>query len=93
MTVKDVLDVLAVSNRLIIKQDKELKYSGYIAEMDYEDKAPELMKAEVKKLTLKPEVTHKQYKEKGLLAPVYPEDTPAYEFKDLTLRLYYVIDI
>ena len=93
MTVKDVLNGLAVSNRLIIKQDKELKYIGYIAEMDYEDKAPELMKAEVKKLTLKPEVTHKQYKEKGLLAPVYPEDTPAYEFKDLTLRLYYIIDI
>lgn len=93
MTVKDVLNVLAVSNRLIVKQDKELKYSGYIAEMDYEDKAPELMNAEVKKLTFKPEVTHKQYKGKGLLAPVYPEDTPAYEFKDLTLRLYYIIDI
>lgn len=37
------------------------------------------------------EVTHKQYKELGLLPPYRPDITAQYEFKDMQQTLYYDI--
>ncbi len=44
-------------------------------------------------LYMRPEISHKRAKELGLIEPLHPEDTPAYSFSDLELRLYYEIVI
>ena len=93
MRARDILDALTPSDHVIIRRGDEQLYNGYAASTIHEDATKDLMMARVKKLTFYPEIRHKQYKEKGLFAPMNPEDTPAYEFKDLVLRLYYVIDI
>lgn len=93
MIVREILDTLAPSDHVIIRRGDEQLYNGYAASTVHEDTTKGLMMARVKKLTFYPEIRHKQYKEKGLLAPMNPEDTPAYEFKDLVLRLYYIIGI
>ncbi len=48
---------------------------------------------EVEVLKIVPEINHKRAKELGLQMPLHPEDTPAYTFSDLELRLYYEIII
>ena len=40
-----------------------------------------------------PEINRKDAKKLGLIEPLHPEDTPAYSFSDLELRLYYEIVI
>ncbi|RKM61012.1 hypothetical protein D6855_03700 [Butyrivibrio sp. CB08] len=47
----------------------------------------------VLKLRMIPEINHKRAKELGLIESMHPEDTPAYSFSDLELRLYYEITI
>lgn len=93
MTVRDVLDALTASDRLVIRRGDNRLYDGYVASTIHEDKLQELVTARVKKLDFYPEIRHRQYKERGLTEPMHPEDTPAYMFKDLVLRLYYIIDI
>ena len=93
MITRDILDVLAPSDHVIIRQGDNQLYNGYVASTTHEDTTKDLMTARVKKLTFYPEIRHRLYKEKGLMPPMSPEDTPAYNFKDLCLRLYYIIDI
>lgn len=40
-----------------------------------------------------PEITHRKYKERGLIAPMKPEETPDYSFRDLQLCIYHTITI
>ena len=40
-----------------------------------------------------PEIKHRLYKERGLIPPYEPDITRQYEFKDLTLFLYYDVFI
>ena len=49
--------------------------------------------AEVKRFRAIPEITHRKYKERGLIAPMKPEETPDYSFRDLQLCIYHTITI
>lgn len=40
-----------------------------------------------------PEITHRKYKERGIIAPMKPEETPDYSFRDLQLCIYHTITI
>mgnify|MGYP000145092964 FL=1 len=53
------------------------KYSGY----------------EVKKFRAVPEITHRRWKELGLMKPLEPDQTAQYKFSDLQMSLYYTIYI
>ena len=90
MTVADALKLINDSCRLIIESDKELLYNDWAGMGSISE---ELKAAELKGLQFRPEITHRQYKELGLMQPLTPEDTPAYKFSDLELRLYYVLQI
>lgn len=43
---------------------------------------------EVTRLKEKVDITHKRYKELGLMQPLHPEETPNYSFSDLQLTIY-----
>lgn len=45
----------------------------------------------VNKLVSVPEITHKRWKEKNLMAPIMPDRTPDYMFSDLQMMQYYEI--
>lgn len=90
MTVSEQLDVISSSNRAVIKHGDKILYNNYIGGADLGE---DILSAEVKRLTFKPEINHKRWQELGLMQPLNQEDTPQYSFSDLELRLYYVIDI
>lgn len=48
---------------------------------------------EVKKFRAVPEITHRRWKELGLLKPLEPDQTAQYKFSDLQMSLYYTIYI
>lgn len=47
----------------------------------------------VRRIVANMEIRHKEFKERGLFPPYEPELTRMYEFKDLTIFLYYDIYI
>ena len=89
MIVKDLLEIIDGSCRLIIEKDKEIIYNDWAGMRNL----GEIELNEVKKLQFRPEINHKQWQQLGLMQPLSQEDTPAYSFSDLELRLYYVIQI
>lgn len=48
---------------------------------------------EVKKFRAVPEITHRRWKELGLMKPLEPDQTAQYKFSDLQMSLYYTIYI
>ena len=47
--------------------------------------------AEVIDVRAVPEIRHRQWRERGLVAPLLPEQLPQYKFQDLMMTLYYTI--
>lgn len=89
-TVKDIVGLISGSDRLIIEKDGEQIYNDWVGMGDLPE---EVLAAEAKKLRFISDIKHKNWQAKGLVQPINPEDTPAYSFSDLELRLYYVIKI
>lgn len=87
--------------RVIREEDKKELYVGYLSILTLHfDKDPEkaalcksIQEADVKKYRTELEIRHKQWKEKGLMAPLEPEELPQYSFSDLQLSLYHTIYI
>lgn len=46
------------------------------------------MAEEVTRIKETVDITHKRYKELGLMKPLHPEETPNYSFSDLQLTIY-----
>lgn len=49
--------------------------------------------AEVKRFCPVPEIRHKEWKKRGLMPPMKPEETPEFSFSDLQMTLYNTIYI
>lgn len=49
------------------------------------------MDAEVKRFRPTPEIRHKEWQKRGLMAPLQPQETPDYSFSDLQMNLYNTI--
>lgn len=71
--------------------DVKILYCGFIGLIQYVDSETAFLAQdpEVVRMTAHMEIRHKQYKELGLFQPYEPEITRMYEFKDLTIFLYY----
>ena len=76
----------------IIQGDKEI-YTGYFGTMQYDksSKTKSIRDEEVIGFRAIPEIRHRQWKERGLDAPLLPEQLPQYSFSDLMMTLYYTI--
>lgn len=94
MTVKDVMTLLESPDRVRVIKDGEEIYNQYFANMEVDkDIVAQIGDAEVKRFRAIPEIAHRKYKERGLIAPMKPEETPDYSFRDLQLCIYHTITI
>lgn len=76
-----------------IIRDKKDIFVGYYGVMQYIDaeKIAAIRETEVIDFRAVPEIRHRQWKEKGLDAPMFPEQLPQYAFSDLMMTIYYKI--
>lgn len=93
MTVKEQIAVFDSAVRLQIMKDKTELYLGYLANFQYCQDIEAILEAEVKKFKAIPDIKHKQWKDKNLMKPLEPYETPQYSFSDLQMSLYYTIYI
>ena len=88
MTVKEFIGPLESSDRLRIIEDGAEVYVGYLAALkpfaDHEisEEYRKYSGHEVKKFRAVPEITHRRWKELGLMKPLEPDQTAQYKFKD-----------
>lgn len=107
MRLSELLNIMAASDRIRIIQgrygnvepqfntDAKILYCGYLASIEYAGDIQAVLDQdpEVVRMAACPEARHKEFGERGLFPPYEPEVTRMYEFKDLTLFLYYDIYI
>lgn len=94
MKLEEMIAVIQNPDRVRIFKDKERLFMGFRAALiGGFGKIDEVMiehgKDEVKSFRECPEITHKKWKEKGLIPPVQPEEMAQYSFSDLQMSLYY----
>lgn len=92
MTVKEFIGTLESSDRLRIIEGKAEVYVGF-ADHEISEEYRKYSGHEVKKFRAVPEITHRRWKELGLLKPLEPDQTAQYKFSDLQMSLYYTIYI
>lgn len=91
MKLREFLTVFEQSDRLrIVKNEKDV-YTGFLALMAHAGNMEALMDAEVKWFRPTPEIRHKEWQKRGLMAPLQPQETPDYSFSDLQMNLYNTI--
>lgn len=94
MTVGDLFSKITNSDRLrIVKQDdgKDI-FVGFLGVLTLnKDMFNSIAAKEVVEFRANPEIRHKQWKERNLMRPLEPDETPDYCFSDLEMKLYYTI--
>lgn len=92
MIVKDVMTLLESADKVRILQDNKEVYEGYFANMRVNTEIlNQFGDMEVKRYRLNPEIRHKQWKERNLMSPMHPDETPDFSFSDLQLTIYHDI--
>lgn len=95
MTLNDLLDILKGSDRLRIIRNGEDIFVGFLGMLSLAGQQEYGLSGleKVTDLRASPEIRHKDWKEKGLDAPIQPEEAPLYSFADLRMQLYYKITL
>lgn len=94
MIVREIMTMLESQDKVRIMQNDKEVYVGYFANMRMNTEIlNQFSDMEVKKFRLIPEIRHKEWEERKLMAPLRPEDTPDFSFSDLQMRLYHTIYI
>lgn len=96
ITVKDFLEKITNPDRIKIVKGEEVLFTGYKGALVHEsaaDLSPDIMEAEMVSFRIDPEIRAKDWKTRGLMAPIEPEQAPDYKFSDLEMKLYYKICI
>lgn len=94
MIFRDIMTVLENPDRVRIMQDNKEVYVGYFANLRADTKTIEKFREmQVKRFRLNPEIRHKQWKERNLMPPMRPDETPDFSFSDLQLTIYHEIYI
>ncbi len=79
------LDFGRTADRIYINAKTSVTLMGNAGNMET------LMDAEVKRFRPTPEIRHKEWQKRGLMAPLQPQETPEYSFSDLQMNLYNTI--
>lgn len=96
ITVKDFLEKITNPDRIKIVKGEEVLFTGYKGALVHEgaaDLSPDILEAEMVSFRIDPEIRAKDWKARGLMAPIEPEQAPDYKFSDLEMKLYYKICI
>lgn len=99
MTVKEFAEVLHNPDRVRIfrkeGEEKVLIFDGWAAFIKQDTGKTRIRQQDLERNVIDfratPEITHKDYKKRGLMPPMDPDMTPMYSFSDLQMRLYYDI--
>ena len=90
MTLEQALGYLAGSDRLILHENEQAIFTGYVGMLPPEIKE-RLADKEVTGYRCHLDIKHKEWKERGLMQPLQPDELAQYSFSDLQLSLYYCI--
>ena len=88
MTLADIVAVMSGPDRVRITKGSNELFAGYLGNLVHMAEYEALMAEEVTRIKEKVDITHKRYKELGLMQPLHPEETPNYSFSDLQLTIY-----
>ena len=91
MTLEEITAVMNESDLIRIMKDNNEIYAGYLGCLVYEETYGKIKALVVEKLSVTLDVTHRKYKELGLMRPLHPEQTQDYKFSDLQTTLYRTI--
>lgn len=80
MTLADIVAVMSGPDRVRIMKGKAELYAGYLGNLVHMAEYEALMAEEVTRIKETVDITHKRYKELGLMQPLHPEETPNYSF-------------
>lgn len=76
-----------------IRETKNMRHFTYSGNLkDAIEKAKRDLQKEKENRAV-PEITHRRWKELGLMKPLEPDQTAQYKFSDLQMSLYYTIYI
>lgn len=92
MRLREFIAVFEQSDRIRIVRDGKEVFTGYKALMGHANMET-VMDEEVKRFRPVPEIRHKEWKERGLVPPMNPDETPEFAFSDLQMTLYNTIHI
>lgn len=99
MTVGQFLEKVDASHMIRIQKGGKDVFCNYLGTLRLivgrqdDEGLAQLLEEEVKNFAAIPEIRHRQWKSKGLMQPLRPEDMPTYSFSDLQMTLYYTITI
>ena len=96
VTVEEFLEKITNPDRIKIVRGEEVIFAGFKGALVHEgaaDVPPEVLKAEMIRFRIEPEIRAKDWKARGLMAPIEPDQAPDYHFSDLEMKLYYKICI
>ena len=96
IAVKELLETLENTDRIKIAWGDKILFAGFKGLLLHEGPAvlpPEFLDAKIVAFRAVPELRAKDWKERGLMEPLQPEQTPDYRFSDLEMKLYYTIRI
>ena len=88
MTLADIAGVMSGQDRVRIIKGKAELYAGYLGNLVHMAEYEAHMAEEVIRIKETIDITHKRYKELGLMKPLHPEETPNYSFSDLQQTIY-----
>lgn len=101
MTLDQLVDVTNDQpQKWLISEGEEVIFTGWIWELkdtllkpDKGDLYQSIKDREVEQFKFHLDIKHKQWKEKDLMPPLMPDETPQYSFSDLRLDLYYEVNL
>ena len=94
VTVADVVKLMSNPDTVMITEGSRMIFSGYLGTMIHYCPEYEAVKdRRVKSLGIQTDISHKEWKERGLLPPMKPEEAAQYSFSDLQMTIYRKIDI
>ena len=92
MILEEFVKLLENSDRMRIVKDEKEGFVGWLAILVMHNEMYEEIRMDaVKKFRAVPEIRHRQWKERNLMKPIEPDETPEFLFSDLQMDLYYTI--
>lgn len=85
MTLADIVAVMSGPDRVRITKGNNELFAGYLGNLVHMAEYEALMAEEVTRIKGTVDITHKRYKELGLMQPLHPEETPNYSFSDFAV--------
>ena len=94
ITVEQILNLMSNPDTVLIEEDGRTIFAGFLGVFrEYSPEYEAVKDRPVKRVSIKTDISHKKWKELGLLSPLEPDKLPEYSFSDLQMTIYRLIQI